>query len=249
VILQFVPGQVGGQPVDMLVDTGSAVMLVHYRVLQKQIFLGGVTVFHPVLVAADVIQDCLLGIDFLGKHNCKIDFDTKTIQIGREVVDLEGKSELSKVLRISLAETVVVPGRHEMVLPAKFKGAECGDGLLGLVEPSPGFAEQHDLLLAQVVAQPKENMLPVHVVNPSPTPVTLYQNTSVGTFSQLEDRAVEPVSCNRLATKKTRTQTRPLTSKQFDLHTMNLTSTQKDKLANLLDEFSDIFSSGPDDLG
>jgi len=31
-----------------------------------EIFLGGGTVFHPVLVAADVTQDCLLGIDFLG---------------------------------------------------------------------------------------------------------------------------------------------------------------------------------------
>jgi len=164
-------------------------------------------------------------------------------------VGLRGKSELSKVLRISLAETVVVPGRHEMVLPAKFKGTECGDGVLGLVEPSPGFAERHDLLLARVVAQPKGNMVPVRVVNPSPTPVTLYQNTTVGTFSQLQDSAVEPVSCNRLATKKTRRQTRPLASKQFDLDTINLASTQKDKLANLLDEFSDIFSTGPDDLG
>jgi len=54
-----------------------------------------------------------------------------------------------------LAETVVVPGHHEMVLLAKFKEAECGDGVLGLVEPSPGFAEQHDFLLARVVAQPK----------------------------------------------------------------------------------------------
>lgn len=181
----YVPGWVGGQPVDTLVDTGSAVMLVHFRVLQKaktdfklglvtepvvsangqpldikrkcvlEIFLGGVTVFRPVLVAADITQDCLLGNDYLGKHNCKIGFNTKMIQIGREFVGLKGKSKLSKVFRISLAETVVVPGRHGMVLPAKFKRAECGDGVLGLVEPSPGFAEQHDLLLAQVVAQPK----------------------------------------------------------------------------------------------
>ena len=158
-------------------------------------------------MAADVTQECLLGID------------TKTIQIGREVVGLKGKRELSKVLRISLAETVVVPGRHEMVLPAMFNGAECGDGVLWLAEPSPGFAERHDLLLARVVAQPKGNMVPVRVVNLSPTPVTLYQNTSVGTFSQLEDSALEPVNCNRLATKNTRRQTRPLASK-FDLDTM-----------------------------
>ena len=52
-----------------------------------------------------------------------------------------------------------------------------------------------------------------------------------------------------LATKKTRRQTRSLASKQFDLDTINLASMQKDKLANLLDEFSDIFSTGPDDLG
>ena len=271
--------RLGGQPVDMLVDTGSAVTLVHYRVLQKakrdfklglvsepvvsangqpldikgkcelEIFLGGVTVVHPVLVAADVTQDCLLGIDFLGKHNCTIDFNGKTIKIDKEVVALKGKNELPKVFRISLAETVVVPGHHEMILPAKFKGAECGDGVLGIVEPSPGFAKQHDLLLARVVAQPKENMLPVRVVNLSPTPVTLYQNTSVGTFSQLEGSALEPASCNRLATKKTQGQTKPMVSEQFDLDTMDLSSPQKSKLANLLDEFSDIFSSGPEDIG
>ena len=274
----YVPGHVGGHPVDMLVDTGSAVTLVHCRVLEKakidfklgmvsepvvsangqpldikgkcelEIFLGGVSVVHPVLVVPDVTQDCLLGIDFLGKHNCTIDLNGRSIKIGKEVVRLKGKNESSKVFRISLAETVVVPGRHEMILPAKFNGAVCGDSVLGVVEPSPGFAERHDLLLARVLAQPKDDMVPVRVINPSPVPVTLYQNTSVGTFSQLEDGALEPASCNRLATKKTR-QTKPLVSEQFDLDTMNLSSPQRKELASLLDEFTDIFSSGPADLG
>ena len=57
-----------------------------------------VNVVHSVLIAADVTQDCLLGIDFLGKYGCKIDFD-----------------RVKKVFEISLAETVVVPGRHEIV--------------------------------------------------------------------------------------------------------------------------------------
>jgi len=42
-----------------------------------------------------------------------------------------------------------------------------------------------------VLVQPKEDMVPVRVINLSPTPVTLYQNTSVGTFSQLEDGALK----------------------------------------------------------
>ena len=57
-----------------------------------------VIVVHSVLIAGDVTQDCLLGIDFLGKYGCKIDFD-----------------RVKKVFEISLAETVVVPGRHEIV--------------------------------------------------------------------------------------------------------------------------------------
>ena len=63
-------------------------------------------------------------------------------------MSLQGKNESPKVFRVSLAETVVVPGCHEMILRAKFKGALCGDSVLGIVEPAPGFAEQHDLLLA-----------------------------------------------------------------------------------------------------
>ena len=38
-----------------------------------------VNVVHSVLIAADVTQDCLLGIDFLGKYGCKIDFEAKNI--------------------------------------------------------------------------------------------------------------------------------------------------------------------------
>ena len=91
-------------------------------------------------------------------------------------------------------------------------------------------------------------MVLVRVINPSTVPVTLYQNTSVGTFSQLEDGALEPASCNWLATKKLR-QRKPLLSEQFNLDTMNLSSPQRKELTSLLDEFTDIFSSGPTDLG
>ena len=99
-----------------------------------------------------------------------------------------------------------------------------------------------------MLAQPKDDMVPVRVINPSPAPVTLYQNTSVGTFSQLEDGALGPASCNRLATKKPR-QTKPLALEQSDLDAMNLSSSQRKGLPSLLDEFTDIFSSGRSDLG
>ena len=155
-------------------------------------------IVHLVLVAADVTQDCVLGIDFLGVHGCKIVFDAKLLSIGNRIVKLKAKSDVNKVFRISLAETVVVPGHREMVLHAKVKGAKCGDGVLGLMEPSPSFAKQHNLLLAHVVAHLKDNTVPICLVNPSPTPVTLYKDTSVGTFCKLEESILDPVECNHL---------------------------------------------------
>ena len=59
---------------------------------------------------------------------------------------------------------------------------------------------------------------------------------------------MEPASCNRLATNKPR-QTKQNSSEQLDLDTMNLSSPQRKELANLLDEFTDIFSSGLADPG
>ena len=40
--------------------------------------------------------------------------------------------------RMSLGETVMVPGCHEMVMSASVNGLG-GSGVTGVVEPSPGF--------------------------------------------------------------------------------------------------------------
>ena len=56
-----------------------------------KIFLGGVSV-HPVLVATDMTQNCLLGTDILGKYNYTIDLNGRSIKIRKEVVSLKGKN-------------------------------------------------------------------------------------------------------------------------------------------------------------
>lgn len=277
----YVLGQVGGQQVEMLVDTGSAVTLVHQRLMNKvhekvelhkvsgpvvsangqpldirgtcdmHIRLQGVDVIHPVLVAGDVTQDCLLGMDFLDKHECKINFADKTLHIGGEVAGLVSKKGRVDVFKLSLAETVVVPGRHEIIMPAVLKGDGCSADVAGIVEPSPGFTEQHDLLLARIIAQPKGNMVPVRLVNPSPTPVTLYENTSLGTFCQLEKDAVKPAkpAPSHKAKKPNKSQRKPQVTDQFDVDGMDLNTEEKTKLADLLNDFRDIFSTGPEDIG
>ena len=77
----------------------------------------------------------------------------------------------------------------------------------------------------------------VFSIHHQPQLMTLYQNTSVGTFGQLEDGVLEPASGNRLATKKPK-QTKPLVSDKFDLDAMNLRSPQGKELARLSSQMS-----------
>lgn len=60
--------------------------------------------------------------------------------------------------------------------------------------------------------------------------------------------ALELAQCSHLASQVTR-RNAPKVSDQFDLDTMDMTEEQTATLVRLLDEYSDVFSSGPDDLG
>lgn len=68
--------------------------------------------------------------------------------------------------------------------------------------------------------------VPFSLVNRSPTPLTLYQDTSVGTFIHLEGSAVEPTECNLLKPQTTRKKQKPKVSDQFNLDNMDLFSQQ-----------------------
>ena len=201
--------------------------------------LMGFDVVHSVLVATDVTQDCLLGIDFIGKQNCKIDFEAKTISIEEKVVELRGKTGSYEVL------SYVQRKLWLCLVDRKCYFMQCEDHELGMVE----FVKQHDLLLARVVAEPRKNAVLIRRVNPSPPPVTLYKNTSIDTFSQLHKSALEPAQCSYLASQPTRKKEKPKVSDQFDLDTVDMTGEQTARLVTLLDEYSHVCSSGPDDLG
>ena len=41
--------------------------------------IGNIDVSHPVLITKGVTQECLLGADFLNKHNCVIDLPNGTL--------------------------------------------------------------------------------------------------------------------------------------------------------------------------
>ena len=209
----------------MLVDTGSAVTLIHSRAWKKlqpryeclekaprvitanglPLILGQVLVdvsvhaSHCVLVAEDISHDYLLGVDFLSANNF-------TIEVGNNHLSSRDNDSSAPlylkaqpvVCRVSLAETVIVPARHEMLIPAnvfapdKKIRANIGPGV---VEPNLTFKTKPELALAHSIVQPQGDRIAVRVMNMSPQPITLYKNSKVANLHPLNEREEVSTEC------------------------------------------------------
>ena len=86
--------------------------------LDIEITVAGVCAIHPVLIAGDITHDCQLGVDFLRKHDCTIQFGTNRLRteaggVGSTLFSRQEKAP-PQICRVSLAEIIVTPGRHEI---------------------------------------------------------------------------------------------------------------------------------------
>ena len=107
-------------------------------------------------------------------------------------------------------------------------------------------------MLARVVAEPKGDLIPVRVINSSPHPVVLYQNTTLGSFTELEreallTRGISRVQSTQRSTSKKQKSTQ--VAEMLNLGGGDLSTAENTRLAELLDEFSGVFAKDGADLG
>lgn len=133
-------------------------------------------------------------------------------------------------------------------------GAVCDD-VTGVIEPCPEFVSKHSILVARIVAKPRDNQVPVRLLNPSPNPVILHRNTSLGTFTQVDIESKEKpnngvfhVKSGRGKHKSSKSSKTNLT-KLFNWEDTDIDSSQKSQLEELLNDFEDVVSRGSSDLG
>ena len=63
-------GPLGAQGTQVVSANGSPLKIV--EMVDIEIAVAGICSIHPVLIAEDITHDCLLGVDFLRKHECPI---------------------------------------------------------------------------------------------------------------------------------------------------------------------------------
>jgi predicted aspartyl protease len=134
----YLCGEFNGQKITCLLDTGCDMSVIGSRLLpnlsleptQHRLLaanhtaipvVGDTTITFSVsgkqfsvrVVVSDIMEDLILGIDWLRKYRCRWDFGKNLIEIDGCAVRLHGRSQQNQLRRIYVAEDTLLPARQQ----------------------------------------------------------------------------------------------------------------------------------------
>ena len=204
---------------------------------------------HKVLVVKEMIQECLLGTDFLEKGHCVIDVKNKLLTIAgcTKPVHMLQRGEM-------VHESTVIPAFHQVQLPVDLELAQDNrvPDCIGLFEPKPEFPDKHGgLLVAHSVSPTHNGQTTVQLLNPTAVPVTLYGKETIGELSWLGESnmvgLVEPSLDKKPAVRSENAICKAI--EEILKKVQGITVSEREELRALLKEHSDVISVGDGDLG
>jgi hypothetical protein len=210
--------------------------------------VGGIHGQLSALIVKELTQECLLGADFLQRHQCIINMKERTvIPGGMQPIVCQGSGDFDSedsVCHVAFTEDTMIPGSCEMHLQVSFSQQKHCSGVL---EPASRLMEQHGLLIARSVCSLETGYSIIRVLNPSPAPVPVYSNQRVGTIQPLD----EPSTCAVQLTENCH-EGSPRAEEavqQMMARVDDLSTSERESLRSLLCKFSGIISQGDGDLG
>ncbi len=200
-------------------------------------------------IVADVAEgtEAILGHPFLEQARARLDFGSQKIVLFGEQIPYFNPKNKPRVHVVRIARTAVLEAGREYIIPgnAHFREPVQGDVLLS---PTKGFMEKHQVMVARIIigAQPG-NRVPVRLYNPGTVAVKVRKGVIAGILQPADVvqaptadlppadscPAVVPSHLQSLYTESTR----------------DLREAEQRDLAELLRAYSDVFSTGPTDLG
>ena len=233
-------GSINGHPVSMLVDTGSAVTILHANAWKLSnssnstslreperpviaangenlallgkatvsVQIGKTCVQHLVLVADNLMQECLLGADFLTNKGCIVDLQRHVMITRGEEIPLQNtrKEREAMACHVGVSNTITIPVRHQVWLEAELASSSMHD-CMDMMEPEPKFVDMHGLYVAHSLSMNRNGFITVQVLNPTFAPIVVYKSEKLGIFQlysqeakfiQLRPRQIEPHSMSPL---------------------------------------------------
>ena len=244
------------KPSDTKLVAANKQPIVTRGIVQLPLQIGPRHYEHSFHVLEQAEADCLLGLDFLKTHKCdplfsqdilRLDEKTTVPLYHRQLTDAK-----TTVFRVVVSETVSVPPRHTMIVPAHIKDWKrpLNEGV-AIFEPHERFDGSKEAVAPSILFNFAEENIPVTIENSGEEPLILYEKTTLGTSEAIPDLPIQNVV----------TETKSLKSKidekdeSYDLKNVvdgvdpEIPFKIKQKFAELVYEFEDVFSQNQWDIG
>eukprot|EP00731_Ephydatia_muelleri_P013152 Em0007g462a len=227
--------------VSTLAPTTQAVVAANGKGLQLDgqvvlnIHVGGLHVDQLFLVARDLTQECLLGADFLCANGCAIDFDARSMSAGGEVVILQFNQLGPLVCDAVVMESISIPANCEFQLVATLMvdGKMCRR-------------------MAHSMAINRDGAIPVQMLNPGNSSITLHNGEKLGRFVPLEGPYgvhVVEASQGRISACEKDREVGPEIIESLIMGVEGLSDIELEQLRMLLCQLSSIISTSDSDIG
>ena len=137
-------------------------------------------------VANDMMNAIIFGLDWLLSCSCVIDIEKLLISFpdGTQQALLINDSAMSDPTNVTLCEDIEIPAKHEIIQTACIKGPFIDESIL---EPNSNLVEK-GILIAMVLVRPKQQIIPIQIINPGVDKVKLYKETNIGSLEHVDIR-------------------------------------------------------------
>nr|CAD7425761.1 unnamed protein product [Timema monikensis] len=163
-------------------------------------------VLHRLLVVCNITQQCILEVDFLIKNQGDVLFSSSELLLGDSVVGLitipkKNNVNGTSVWNVAVDKTMIVPSFSEVFIRGTVNAAH--DKVTGLLEPSFNLREKHGFIAAHVLACIQNKELPIRLINPGPSTVTMRAGTTIGQFFEVPQET-QVATIGKINTKRLR---------------------------------------------
>lgn len=218
--------------IQLLTATGQHIIVRGKKEVELKL---GDRIYQHTVIVADIVDDCILGLDFMREHHCEIDVDRGVLKCGSEEVFMEGAPSG----KVYCLKEIVLPCRSETIVPISLpqnSGRKDRSVLIERVNNDFPWKMARTLVKAT-------NVSAVRILNPSDREQVIKKGTLIGTCEEVAwMRQLQDLPTGN-----------KIRSAKFDVSTLlencDLTKGEMDKAMKMLLQYAGIFSTNDADIG
>ena len=219
--------------------------------------IGG-KVYNQQVLIADIEAPFVVGYDFLYDKQCSLDISKGQLLFPDQTIDCKLESEMPRVFKIALSETVEIPANSEMITSGIFSENTPHFSTAMVDEYTNKLAEK-GIFVAKSVIDTYNQVIPLRLLNLNDFPTKLYKNETAALCDQV---AIHSDSEQGGCENEIHEQIRTVTAESIDTVTLpehlqqmyeasikNLTQDEAKLIKALLLKHASVFSKSRSDLG